>query len=279
MYPASSVFREHIMNSLLIIIRITILSILRDKVLHVLVAAGLFLFLLVPTFSLFSMRQVQELSISLSLSMISFLLLVFSTVLGSFSIWRDVEKKYVISALGTPISRVSFVFGKFIGIACFITVCSIVLGLIAYVVISTSAVQYRSDIPVRWLNVAVAIFGENLKYVLLAAVALLFSSISTSFFFPFFATVAVYFAGSASQNVFEYISGSYGDRLSPIARLIIKGIYYLIPNFSAFEYKIQAIYALGLSSTAVATMAAYFLVYTGMVLILAVWFFSWRELS
>lgn len=267
------------MNSLLITFRLTMTGIMRDRILHVLVAAGAFFFLLVPTFSLFSMRQVQELSITLSLSMVSFLLLVFSTVLGSFSIWRDVEKKYVISTLGTPLSRGTLVVGKFLGIACFITVCSIVLGLVSYGVISSSAAEYRSNIPVNWTNVTVAIIGENLKYILLAAIALLFSSISTSFFLPFFAALAIYFAGSASQNVYDYIAGPYGQKISALARTVIQGIYFIVPNFSIFEYKVQAIYALPLAPAAIASMFAYFSVYTGIVLVLAIWFFSRRDLS
>ena len=266
------------MNTL-IICRMTIVSILRDRILHVLAASGAFLFLLVPTFSLFSMRQVQELSISLSLSMLSFLLLTFSAVLGSFSIWRDIEKRYIISLLGTPVSRPSYVIGKFSGIAVFLTVCSSIFGVVALGVIVISSAQYPSEVPIKWINIFFAIFGENLKYILLAAFALLFSSVSTSFFFPFFATVAVYLAGSGSQSVYEYVSGSDGEKISIFARLIIRGLYYVLPNFSAFEYKVQAIYALPITSGGIVAMFFYCAVYTGIVLVLSVWAFSRRELS
>ncbi len=255
------------------------MSILRDRILHVLAAAGAFILLLVPVLSMFSMRQVQELSITLSLSTISFLLLIFSAVLGSFSIWRDIEKRFTTSVLGTPLSRTSYVLGKFSGIALFILVCAAVLGIVSLWVIAYSTVQYRSEIPVNWLNISTAIIADAFKYILLSAFALLFSSVSTSFFFPFFATIAVYFAGSASQEVFEYVSGEYGRTLSPVAKIVIKGVYYLLPNFAAFDFKMQAIYALVLPFKGIAFTLVYFLVYTAILLVLSVWAFSRRELT
>jgi ABC-type transport system involved in multi-copper enzyme maturation permease subunit len=224
------------------------------------------------------MRQVQELSITLSLSMISFLLLIFSSVLGSFAIWRDVEKRYTTSVLGMPLSRSSYVLGKFLGISFFILVCAVILGIVSFGVIAVSAAQYRSDIPVHWLNVAVAIAADSLKYILLTAFALLFSSISTSFFFPFFATIAIYLAGSASQEVFEYVSGEYGRTISPVARFVIKGVYYFLPNFTSFNFKLQAIYALPLPFGGIVYTLVYFVVYTAILLILSIWAFARREL-
>src|SRR5689334_5418069 len=99
------------------VVKVVLKTTIRDKVLHALLACGVLLFMLVPSFSLFSMRQVQELSITLSLSAISFILLVFTVFLGSSSIWRDVERRYTTSVLGLPISRASYVLGKFFGIS------------------------------------------------------------------------------------------------------------------------------------------------------------------
>lgn len=253
-------------------------SILRDRLLHALFAVCLLLFFLVPAFSMFSMRQVQELSITLTLSAISFFLLVFATILGAFSIWRDVERRYTTAVLGLPISRSSFVLGKFLGIAIFILLSAVVMGAISLVVIKVSAAQYKSDLPIHWLTIMLAIAADSLKYIMLVAIALLFSSLSTSFFFPFFATIAIFLAGSASQEVYEYISGEYGRTISPVAKSLVKGLYYVLPNFAAFNLKVQAIYALPLSYAGLGYTFVYFLTYTAIILSLAIWTFSRREL-
>ncbi len=251
---------------------------MRDRMLHALFLSGIMLFLLVPSFSLFSMRQVQELSITLSLSAISFILLVFSIFLGSSSIWRDIEKRYTTSVLGLPISRSSYVLGKFISISIFIVICALLLALVSIAVINISSAQYKSSIPVLWGNIVAAIVADVLKYILLSAFAILFSSFSTSFFFPFFATIGIYLAGSASQEVAEYVASEYGKSMLPFVRWITQGIYYVLPNFAAFNLKVQAIYSLPLSVYGLAYTFMYFIVYTAIVLSLSIWMFARREL-
>lgn len=258
---------------------LTFLAILRDRVLHALLGVALLMLMLVPVFSLFSMRQVQELSITLSLSSISFILLVLSTLLGASSIWRDIERRYTASVLGLPVSRTGYLLGKFCGIALFLVACTALLAVVSVVVIKIGAAQYSAEVPVRWGNILLAIAADGLKYVLLAAVALLFSSLCTSFFLPIFGTMAIYLAGSASQEVMEFVSGEFGRQISPVAKGGIQVVYYLLPNLSAFDLKVEAIYALPLSASGLLLTFLYFLVYTGILLSLAAWSFSRRELS
>lgn len=261
-------------NLLIVMVKMT----LRDRVLHALFLCGFLLLLLIPLFSLFSMRQVQELSITLSLSAISFILLVCTLLLGSSSIWRDVEKRYTTSVLGLPVSRGSYMLGKFAGLSLFIVTAALILGGISLVIISVSAAQYKSDLPILWENIIAAVVADTLKYILLVTFALVFSSLSTSFYFPFFSTLSVYFAGSASQEVFEYLSGDYGKTLHPFIRMIINALYYVLPNFSAFNLKVQAIYSLPLDYKGLAYTFFYFLVYTAILLTISIRAFARREL-
>lgn len=251
---------------------------LRDRVFHALLGVALLLFLLVPTFSIFSMRQVQELSITLSLSAISLVLLVLATFLGASSIWRDVERRYINAVLGLPISRAGFVLGKFGGIVCLLVLCAATLGVVSLLVIAVSSQQYPSSVPIHWQNIIAAIASDTCKYILLAAFATLLSALSTSFFLPFFGTLSIYFAGSASQDVAEFISGDYGRTISPLFKGAVRAAYYLLPNFSAFNLKVQAIYGLPLALNGMLLTFLYFLIYVGILLFLSVWIFSRREL-
>jgi ABC-type transport system involved in multi-copper enzyme maturation permease subunit len=266
-------------NNFRVIFNATFKSFIRDRLIQLLFVSSFFIFLVVPALSLFSMRQVQELSVTLSLSAISIILLTVTVILGSSSVWRDLERRYLASVLGLPVSRVSYMLGKFAGIAVLILIGSILLGMCASAVIALIAGKYPSDIPVRWLHIWVAIFSDGLKYILVAAVALLFSALSTSFYFPFLATLVIYFCGNASQGVYEYITSSYGKTLSPHIKNIILSVYYLIPNFSAFDFKVQAVYPLPLSLQGLMFTGVYFMVYTSIVLIIAVWAFNRRELA
>ena len=110
------------------------------------------------------------------------------------------------------------------------------------------------------------------------SVAIFFSSVSTSFYFPFFGTIAIYLAGSGAQEVYEYITGPFGKTICPGTTALLKGVYYLLPNFAAFDFKVHAVYALPLTLDAMLLPTGYFVTYTGLLLGLAVWVFNRREL-
>lgn len=257
----------------------TLKSFIRDRLLQLLLVCALLIFLVVPALSLFSMRQVQELSVTLSLSAISFILLIVTVILGSSSVWRDLDRRYLASILGLPVSRTSYILGKFAGIVFFLLVTCILLGLVATAVIALVSAQHPSDIPVRWVQIWVAIFFDGLKYILVTSVALLLSSLSTSFYFPFIATIVIYLCGSASQEVYEYVLSSYGKAMSAVTRTVISSVYYFIPNFAAFDFKVQAVYPLPLSIKGLLYSGVYFLIYTTIMLLIAVWAFNRRELA
>lgn len=261
------------------LIRANLWLLLRDRILHAVLGVALVMLFLVPALSSFSMRQVQELSITLSLSSISIMLLVVALLLGSSSVWRDVERRYTSSILTLPVSRASYLFAKFASIGMFLTVCGAVLGAAAAVVITLASSEYPSDLPIAWSTIVLAIGADILKYLLLSAVAILLSTISTSFFLPFFGTLAIYLAGSASQEVFEYVTGQFGQKIYPFQLAAIKTVYYLLPNFAAFNFKVHAVYALPISASSLLFPLAYACTYCGILLGTAVWVFNRREFS
>jgi len=258
--------------------KLGVASLVRDRLLYLLCSLALLALLLVPAFSIFSLRQVQELSVTLSLSALSFLLVVVSVLTGASSIWRDIEKRYTSSVLGLPVSRTDFVLGKFCAISLLLAAIAAVFGLGSCVAIKVAASIYPPDIPVRWDNFVAAVVFEYLKSVMLLSLAFLFSAVSTSFYFPFLGAIAIYLAGSASQDVYEMAIGAYGSTLPAASKLLIEGVYYILPNFAAFDLKTQAIYALPLSPRTMGLSVAYFVCYTGIVLSIAVWSFCRREL-
>lgn len=278
LHPAYLVCKGFFMNSCLRIASLILKTAKRDKLLHAIAAVGLLLILLIPLFSLFSMRQVQELAVTIATSAFSFLLLMVTLLLGASSIWRDIERKYTHSLLGMPLSRNSFVLGKYLGCAAIISIIALLLGGVSLGAIKIAALQYKSDLPLLWDTIIASMLFDTLKYLLLLAIALFFSCVSTSYYFPFFSTVALYLAGTASQEVFEYINGGYGAKLTPVLRMFVKALYYLIPNLEAFNLKVYAIYSLPLNLPGLGLTLLYFVLYTGIVLTMSAWAFSRREL-
>jgi ABC-type transport system involved in multi-copper enzyme maturation permease subunit len=109
------------------LLSITVKGIFRDRVFQGIMMSALF-FLLIPSISSLSMRQVVELSITLSLSLISVIMLLLSIFLGGSSLWKDMERRYTFSVLGLPITRTSYLLGKFFGIAVYLLLTSVERG-------------------------------------------------------------------------------------------------------------------------------------------------------
>lgn len=260
------------------LILVTLKGVFRDRVFQgILLAAVAFPF--IPSISTLSMRQVTELSITLSLSLISFILLLLSVFLGGTSLWKDMERRYTFSVLALPMRRAEYLVGKFAGISLFLLLTAVLLGLAAFLVISYVSGIYPPERPVICSNVLYSILFDTLKYTLLIAFAFLFSTVSTSFFLPIFGTIATFLVGSATQEVYDFVHSPAGQALSPVVRKSTLILYYILPNFAAFDLKVNAIYGVKLSPSGLLLTSAYFLVYIIALLTISIMILSRREMK
>ena len=257
---------------------ITIKGVFRDKVFRGILMTAL-AFMVIPSISSLSMRQVTALSMTLSLSLISFILLLLSIFLGGTSLWKDMDRRYTISVLSLPITRTSYVIGKFLGVAGFTLLTTLLLGVVAFVVIWYVASVYPPDSPIALINFLFAVIFDAQKYILLIACAFLFSTVSTSFFLPIFGSISLFFVGSATQQVFDYVTSPAGDAFSPFFHKVVTLLYYVLPNFSVFDLKVNAIYGVALSLSGLSLVSGYFLIYTALLLTISSIIFSRREIQ
>jgi len=259
--------------------KITLKGIFRDRVFQgIMVLAVLFLF--IPSAASLSMRQVTELSVTLSLSLISFILLLLSVFLGATSLWRDIERRYTFGVLSLPLSRCSYILGRFFGLALFLMLVSALLGGAAFLAIKAASTLYPADRPLVWSWFTLAVIYATLKYVLLVAVALLLSTVSTSFFLPVFGTICTFLASGISQQVYEYVhSAAAAETVSPFFRQAVTVAYYLIPNLAGFDLTVNAIYSVAPNPGGLALTACYFLAYTAILLGVSIFLFNRREMK
>lgn len=261
------------------IMLITLKGIFRDRVFQGILVLGI-LFLFIPSAASLSMRQVTELSITLALSLISFILLLLSVFLGATSIWKDMERRYSYSVLSLPISRSSYLLGRFFGLALFLLLCAALLTIIAMLVVKFASGIYPSDRPVQWTYLLLAVLFGSLKYILLVAVAILLSTVSSSFFLPMFGTICIFLAGGITQQVYDYTQNAAQEQLvSPMLKPLVTFAYYLLPNFSGFDLKINAIYGLAPNGQGLLLTVLYFFAYTAILLGISILLFNRKEMQ
>ncbi len=255
----------------------TVRAMIKDRIFY-LISSMILLFILVPVFSSFSMRQIQEVSITMSLSLNSFILLFLAMFGGVVTVWRDIERKYAYTILSNPISRTNYFIGRFLGFAIILAAITIINMLLSAVVIKISAGMYQSRLPIIWSNIAWAAAMTLLKYLILMGFGFLFTSFATSFFIPFFGTIIIYIVGNASQGVYDYLSSAGTSGYSAIFKYPVKFLYYIIPNFSSFDLTTYAVYALKINYSSILYSLAYFVLYLGIVLSLSVAIFNKKDL-
>ena len=261
------------------VIGISLKGILRDRVFQGIMALAVLLFF-VPFAASLSMRQVTELSTTLSLSLINFILLLLSVFLGATSLWKDMERRYSFSVLSLPISRTSYLLGRFFGLALFLVLTATMLGSVSCLVIKISAGMYPPERPVELWYLVLAIGFATLKYILMVAIALLLSTVSTSFFLPVFGTVCAFIASSITQQVYEYVNSPAAIKaVSPAMKSAVNFAYYLLPNLSGFDLNVNAIYGLAPNPSGLGVTVLYFCAYTSILLGIATLLFNRREMK
>lgn len=261
------------------IISITLKGIFRDRIFQGIMALAV-LFLFVPSAASLSMRQVTELSITLSLSLISFIMLLLAVFLGATSIWKDIERRYTFSVLSLPLSRTTYLVGRFFGIALFLLLTAVFLGAVSMLVIKVSSTIYPPSRPLLWSAFFVTIIFDALKYIIVVAVAMLLATVSTSFFLPIFGAVSTFLAGTITQQVYDYLQTQTAQKtVSATVRNAAQILYYLLPNLSSFDLKVNAIYAIPLIPSGLLLTVLYFVVYTGILLMIGAILFGRREMK
>lgn len=249
----------------------------RDKVLYNLVAFAVLL--MAASYLIGQLTAGQDIKIikDLGLAAISLFGLLIAIFIGIGLVWKEVEKRSIYSLLAKPISRAQFVVGKYAGLVLTLAVNVTVMSVAFYAVLAymatALAITPHPDLPpatdLALLKAVVLIFVE---LALVTAVALLFSTFSSPFLSALL-TLAVWIIGQMSADL--RVLDTYLE--SPAAGAIGRALYYVVPNFGAFDVKAQVVSGLPVPASYVATMVLYGAVYAGAVLSAAVLIFSRRD--
>ena len=251
---------------------------IRDRVLHAILAVGLLLLFSTPVVAVFSMRQVVALAVSYSLSVIALLGLLLTLFLSMAILSRDMERRSIYTVCSLPLSRSVYLTGRFLGFAVLLLLAVAILGLFASCALYLLAIYYPSTPSFSLGNFVLALWFQYWILLITGGVTILFSVFATSSFLPLALSVGIYFASFSTEAVRFYVESSAGAmRIAPIIKWLAKVTYWILPNFAAFDLKIQAIYHLDLTLKPLLLTQAYGVGYLGVLLALATMFFRRRE--
>jgi ABC-type transport system involved in multi-copper enzyme maturation permease subunit len=250
----------------------------RDRVLYNLVAFAVLLIAVSLLLGQLTAGQDVKIIKDLGLAAIATFGLLIAVFIGIGLVSKEVERKSIYGLLSKPIRRSEFVLGKYAGLALTLFVNVAVMTVALYAVLAFMATQFPANVREAWtapatdpgmLRAIALIFMELL---VVTAVALFFSTFSGPFLSAGL-TFGLWVIGhfNADLRNFEAVLESQA------AAALARGLYYVLPNFAAFDIKAQVVHALPVPPMYIATTAAYGLVYIALLLTAAVLVFDRRD--
>jgi ABC-type transport system involved in multi-copper enzyme maturation permease subunit len=241
----------------------------RDRVLYNLIAFALLLSgasILVGQISIGIERLVV---INLGLTAVSLFGLVIAIFIGIGLVSKEIDKKTLYTVLSRPVRRWEFIVGKFFGLSGTLVVNTffMAIGVFAALLYVSHHLQ-RSD---GW--VLVALYFIVLQFLIITSLALLFSSFSSPLMSAVFA-FSMFVIGSFAEDLRGFSAMVHG-----IARWLVLGAVYLVPNFSALNVISSVAHETAVSGQLIWYNTAYALIYSTMALCGAVLIFERRNLK
>ncbi len=239
----------------------------RDKVLYNLV---LFALLLIgSSYVLGAISVYQEIKVikDLGLAAISVFGMVIAIFIGIGLVSKEMEKRTLYSVLPKPISRSQFLLGKYFGLC---------LTLLVNVLVMTAGLYALLFLMKHPFDPALlkAIFLIYLKLALLVAVALLFSTFTSSILAALF-TGFIYVTGYFSSDLKNLESVVESAFLPQVTRVL----YYVLPNFKNFDVKAAVVAGDPVPLSQLSWATAYAAIYVALLLVASCWIFRQRNLK
>ena len=241
----------------------------RDRVLYNLIAFALLMSgasILVGQVSVGIERLVV---VNLGLTATSLFGIVIAIFIGIGLVSKEIEKRTLYTVLSRPVRRWEFIAGKFFGLAGTLVVNTFFMALGVFgALLYVSRNFQRSD---GWL--LVALYFIILQFLIITALALLFSSFSSPLMSAVF-TFSLFVIGSFAEDLRGFASMANG-----VERWLATAAAYLVPNISALNVISQVAHEQPVSEQLVLYNTGYALFYSAMVLFGAVLIFERRNLK
>ena len=250
----------------------------RDKVLYSIVAFAVLL--MASSFLIGQLTAGQDVKIikDLGLAAMSLFGLFIAIFIGVGLVAREIERRSIYAVLAKPVRRPEFIIGKYLGLVATLVVNLAIMtaayyGVLVYMTMVLPAAAFAGGPPAAdpRLLLAVALIGAELA--LVTALALFWSTFSSSALLSAGLTAGLWVAGQFGSDLRNF------DQVvqSPAAASMARAVYYVLPNFAAFDVKAQVVHGLPIDGQYIAVTVLYAMAYIAMLITAAVLIFSRRD--
>lgn len=244
---------------------------LRDRILYGVLAFGVGLILLSAVLSNLTLGWQVRIVTDFSLSAITLAGSIMAILLGVSSVARELERKTAYPLLAKPISRASYVVGKYVGVLA--TVYLNVVLMMGAATVMIAAYSHEGLFQYPALPYLATLGLCLLRLAVIAAFAVLFSTFTSSTV-AFIASLGMALSGYFSSELRFFLERSE----SAATQIIGKAIYWTVPDFAAIDTLPRLIHGHPIGFAQVGFSAAYAACYAAGLIVVAALIFSRRDL-
>jgi ABC-type transport system involved in multi-copper enzyme maturation permease subunit len=241
----------------------------RDRVLYNLIAFALLMSGAAVLVGQISIGIERLVVINLGLTAVSLFGIVIAIFIGIGLVSKEIEKRTLYTVLSRPVRRWEFVAGKFFGLSGTLIVNTFFMAIGVFVALLYVSHSFKHADA----GILVALYFIILQFLIITALALLFSSFSSPLLSAIFA-FALFLIGTFAEDLRGFARLTHG-----IARWLATGAAYLVPNFSALNVISQVAHDNPVSRQLIAYNTVYALAYTVAVLSATAMIFERRNLK
>lgn len=243
-------------------------EVIRDRILYIIGFYALLLIIAARLLPQVAVTAQNKIILDFGLAAMSVMGLIVAIFVGTGLVNKEIEKRTVLVLIAKPISRSEFITGKHLGLS------AVLALLVAAMTAIDLAVLQLGHIPYPVGSILLAALYLFFQLCLITAVAIGFG-VFTSPALATLLTFGVYLMGQFSHHLVELGSLSKNQGFERLTQ----GLYLILPDLSRLDLKNQAVYGTDLlpDPGTLINNAAYGLLYTVLLLAIAVLIFSYRE--
>ena len=241
----------------------------RDRVLYNLIAFAVLLSGAAILVGQISIDIEKLVVINLGLTAVSLFGVVIAIFVGIGLVSKEIEKRTLYTVLSRPVRRWEFIVGKFFGLAGTLVVNAFFMAIGVFGALLYVAHTFQK--PDGW--VLVALYFIILQFLIICALALLFSSFSSPLLSAVFA-FSLFVIGTFSEDLRNFAALASGP-----TKWLATAIAYLVPNFSALNVISAVAHGQPVAGQLIVYNTLYALFYATMALCGAVLIFQRRNLK
>lgn len=239
---------------------------IRNRILYLLLVFAVALILCAQVLSLMTVGSEEKIIKDFGLATIDLFGVLTAVLMGIGLVSREIERRTVYVLLAKPMRRSEFVLGKYVGLVLTLLVNTLVMALVFFALLEAKGIADA--------RIAVAIVMLFLQFLLITAIAILFSCLSNPIV-SCVLTLALYVIGHLLPS-FDLLKARLATRTG---RAVCTALYYLLPNLGNFDVKGEVVHRLPLPPGAVGFAFVYLVLYGGAVLAAACAVFQRKELQ